>query len=103
MHPSPIFLIPANFYASFTEGYIIHMHMLHTYIVHIAEWKKQGNSSVWLHVPIELSHLISKAAILGFIFHHAKQHQSVLNLWLDSNRPSKIPLYGTHQVGVAGK
>ena len=72
-------------------------------IAHIAEWKKQGNSSVWLHVPIKLSHLISKAAALGFIFHHAKQHQSVLNLWLDSSRPSKIPLYGTHQVGVAGE
>lgn len=71
-------------------------------IAHIVEWKKQGNSSVWLHVPIELSHLISKAASLGFIFHHAKQCHSVLNLWLDDDQPSKIPLYGTHQVGVAG-
>lgn len=69
----------------------------------IIEWKKEGNSSVWLHIPIELSHLISKAASLGFIFHHARQRHSVLNLWLDSSRPSKIPPYGTHQVGVAGE
>ena len=73
------------------------------FIANITEWKKQGNSSVWLHIPIELSHLICKAASLGFTFHHAKQSHSVLNLWLDSSRPSKIPLYGTHQVGVAGK
>ena len=73
------------------------------FVANITEWKKQGNSSVWLHVPIELSHLICKAASLGFTFHHAKQCHSVLNLWLDSSRPSRIPLYGTHQVGVAGE
>ena len=80
-------------------GYII------TYLclANIVKWKKQGDSSVWLHIPIELSHLISKAASLGFIFHHARHCHSVLTLWLDSNRPSKIPLYGTHQVGVAGE
>ena len=73
------------------------------FIASIADWKRQRNSSAWLHIPIELSHLISKAASLGFTFHHAKQYYSVLNLWLDSSKPSKIPLYGTHQVGVAGE
>lgn len=73
------------------------------YAGHIKEWKEKKIPSVWLHVPITLSHLITGMSSLGFVFHHARQRQAVLNLWLDSNKPSKIPLYGTHQVGVAGK
>jgi len=70
---------------------------------YVKQWKEQGIPSVWLHVPIKLSHLITEVSSLGFLFHHAHQCQAVLNLWLDSSKPNKIPLYGTHQVGVAGK
>jgi len=45
---------------------------------------------VWLYIPIELSHLASISAKYGFKYHHAE------------NDESKVPMFASHQLGVAG-
>ena len=68
----------------------------------LSEWSALDRSSVWLEVPISRSSVISEAAKFGFRFHHAEGSSSVLCLWLRKNMQSKIPLFASHQVGVAG-
>lgn len=67
----------------------------------IQKWRSEGRVAVWLHIPILQSRFIAPAASLGFCFHHAESDSSTLSLWLGEG-PSRLPGYGTHQVGVAG-
>ncbi|XP_028657866.2 nucleoside diphosphate-linked moiety X motif 6 [Erpetoichthys calabaricus] len=67
----------------------------------VTQWKSDGRVAVWLHIPIFQSRFIASAASLGFTFHHAQKDHSVLTIWL-KEEPSRLPVYATHQVGVAG-
>ncbi|KAL2077688.1 hypothetical protein ACEWY4_027192 [Coilia grayii] len=67
----------------------------------LASWRREGKIAVWLHIPISLSRLAAVAATLGFTFHHARQDQAVLCLWMGEGE-SRLPGFATHQVGVAG-
>uniref|UniRef100_A0AAY4CS94 Nucleoside diphosphate-linked moiety X motif 6 n=1 Tax=Denticeps clupeoides TaxID=299321 RepID=A0AAY4CS94_9TELE len=67
----------------------------------VTQWKEQGRVAVWLHLPIALSRLAAVAATHGFTFHHARQDQAVLCLWIGEGE-SRLPGFATHQVGVAG-
>lgn len=65
-------------------------------------WRIEKRSSVWLYLPINLSHLAAISAKYGFQYHHAEKDQAVLFKWLPSDCESKIPMFASHQVGVAG-
>lgn len=39
---------------------------------------------------------------VGFTFHHALERSAVLNLWLPTDEPNKLPRYPFHTVGVGG-
>ena len=65
-------------------------------------WDAELRSAVWLYLPIQLSGLIAIAAKYGFTYHHAENELAVVCKWLSKDRESKIPLFATHQVGVAG-
>ncbi|KAG9345556.1 hypothetical protein JZ751_008700 [Albula glossodonta] len=67
----------------------------------LTQWRAEGRVAVWLHVPIAQSRFVAAAAAHGFTFHHARGDQSTLSLWLVEGE-SRLPLYATHQVGVAG-
>ncbi|XP_062477660.1 nucleoside diphosphate-linked moiety X motif 6 [Pezoporus occidentalis] len=67
----------------------------------VAQWREEGCTAVWLHVPIFQSGFAAAAASQGFTFHHAEQGSSTLTLWLGEG-PSRLPGYATHQLGVAG-
>ncbi|XP_063046340.1 nucleoside diphosphate-linked moiety X motif 6 [Engraulis encrasicolus] len=67
----------------------------------LASWRQEGKIAVWLHVPISLSGLAAVAATHGFTFHHARQDQAVLCLWMGEGE-SRLPGFATHQIGVAG-
>ncbi|XP_076148273.1 nucleoside diphosphate-linked moiety X motif 6 [Alosa pseudoharengus] len=67
----------------------------------LASWRGEGKIAVWLHIPISLSRLASAAATHGFTFHHARNDQAVLCLWMGEGE-SRLPGFATHQVGVAG-
>ncbi|XP_075716597.1 nucleoside diphosphate-linked moiety X motif 6 [Rhinoderma darwinii] len=67
----------------------------------IKRWREEGRIAVWMHIPIMLSGLITYAASEGFTFHHAENDASTMTLWLKDG-PNKLPVYATHQVGVAG-
>uniref|UniRef100_A0A8C8DGB9 Nucleoside diphosphate-linked moiety X motif 6 n=1 Tax=Oryzias sinensis TaxID=183150 RepID=A0A8C8DGB9_9TELE len=67
----------------------------------LAQWKADQRVAVWLRVPILLSRCAAAASEHGFMFHHAKNDHAVLALWLGEGE-SRLPLFATHQVGVAG-
>lgn len=67
------------------------------------EWKDEKRTSIWYYLPINLSNLAVILAKYGFKYHHAENNEAVLYKWLPDDRPSKIPLFATHQMGVAGK
>ncbi|XP_058049095.1 nucleoside diphosphate-linked moiety X motif 6 [Ahaetulla prasina] len=67
----------------------------------IKQWRAEGHTAVWLHVPILQSRFIATAAEEGFTFHHAESDSATLALWL-AEGCSRLPVYATHQVGVAG-
>ncbi|XP_035148887.1 nucleoside diphosphate-linked moiety X motif 6 isoform X2 [Callithrix jacchus] len=69
--------------------------------VAVQQWRSEGRTAVWLHIPILQSRFIAPAASLGFRFHHAELDSSTLTLWLGEG-PSRLPGYASHQVGVAG-
>jgi hypothetical protein len=54
-------------------------------------------------LPIELARLAEISSKYGFKYHHAENDQAVLCKWLPIDKESKIPIFATHQVGVAGK
>ena len=66
-------------------------------------WSIEKRSSIWLYVPIQMSHLAGISNLFGFKYHHAENEEAVLYKWLgiDGNE-SKVPLFASHQVGVAG-
>ena len=70
---------------------------------HVNQWSNEGRSAVWLHVPVVHSALIPTAVELDFVLHHTLHNEIVLSRWLDMSRPSKIPRFASHQVGVCGK
>ena len=65
-------------------------------------WVQDNTRSVFLEVPIHLSHVIEVASKHGFVFHHARGKQAVLCKWLVGNEENKIPLFSNHTIGVAG-
>ncbi|XP_044218971.1 nucleoside diphosphate-linked moiety X motif 6 [Thunnus albacares] len=67
----------------------------------LIQWKAEGKVAVWLRVPISLSRCAAAASTHGFTFHHAKDDQAVLSLWLGEGE-SRLPGFATHQIGVAG-
>ncbi|NXS09103.1 NUDT6 protein, partial [Neodrepanis coruscans] len=67
----------------------------------VAQWRSQGRVAAWLRVPILQSGFVAAAASQGFAFHHAEEDSSTLALWL-AERPSRLPGFATHQLGVAG-
>ena len=67
------------------------------------KWEEEKHSSVWFYLPINLSELIAVLAKFGFRYHHAENEKAVLCKWLPVDKESKIPLFATHQMGVAGK
>ena len=50
-----------------------------------------------------MSNFITISAKYGFKYHHAENNLAVLYKWLPADRESKVPLFATHQMGVAGK
>ncbi|RNA25749.1 nucleoside diphosphate-linked moiety X motif 6 [Brachionus plicatilis] len=66
------------------------------------EWKDEKRTSIWYYLPINLSNLAVILAKYGFKYHHAENNEAVLYKWLPDDRPSKIPLFATHQMGIAG-
>jgi hypothetical protein len=69
----------------------------------IINWSKENKNSIMIYLPMELSHLASVADKFGFEYHHAFKQQCALFKWLSTDIECKIPLYATHQLGVAGK
>ena len=67
----------------------------------LAGWHDEKLNAVWLHIPIEQSHLITLAAKHGFTYHHAEDNEAVLSLWLQDG-PSRLPTFASHTVGVSG-
>lgn len=67
-------------------------------------WRAESRSAVWLYLPIEFAGLAELASTseFNFKYHHAENGQAVLTLWLRDTQQSKIPLFATHQMGVAG-
>lgn len=53
-------------------------------------------------MPINLAKFASVSAKYGFKYHHAENDEAVLCKWLPESRESKIPMFASHQVGVAG-
>lgn len=52
---------------------------------------------------MDFCHYISVAAHYGFEFHHTKPKYLMMYLWLPEDVPNKVPPFGTHHLGVAGK
>ena len=72
---------------------------------HFQQWRAEGRSGVWLHLPLSLAHLATEAVAAGFFLHHAS-HETlsiVLSAWLEEESPSRLPHYASHQVGVSGE
>ncbi|KAJ8015515.1 hypothetical protein DPEC_G00026930 [Dallia pectoralis] len=67
----------------------------------LAQWRTEGQTAVWLRVPISLSRFVAAASVHGFTYHHAKKDRAVLALWLRHGQ-SRLPGFATHQIGVAG-
>lgn len=64
-------------------------------------WRAGGVRGVWLHLPLDLSHLVPLAVAHGFKYHHANERILTLTNWLPES-PSTLPHGPTHQVGVGG-
>mmetsp|Transcript_43672 Transcript_43672/g.105339 ORF Transcript_43672/g.105339 Transcript_43672/m.105339 type:complete len:336 (+) Transcript_43672:24-1031(+) len=56
--------------------------------------------SVWVQVPMSRGSLLEDMVDLGFEFHNAQGNTAKLNLWLPTDRESKVPEFATHHVGV---
>ena len=71
--------------------------------VSLCDWVEMDRPAAWIHIPIEQSHLIAAAANQGFVFHHAEGLRATMCQWLRNATPNKLPMFGTHQIGVAGE
>jgi 8-oxo-dGTP pyrophosphatase MutT (NUDIX family) len=65
-------------------------------------WKQAGVASVWLTIPVHQSMVVAHASSLGFSLHHTRSNTIVMNKWLPTDRPSPLPDYASHYVGVGG-
>lgn len=75
----------------------------HVHVGLLYQWTLEGRSAVWLHIPVTQSGLVHEGIQCGFLLHHTLHDEIVLSRWLDSSRPSKLPRFASHQVGVCGK
>ena len=92
-------------FAMALKSYTINFVDLHSfyYLAHLKEWKAEGRSGVWLHIPIKHCALIKDAVDAGLSIHHSQREEIALCAWLDDSRPNKIPHFADHQVGVCGE
>ncbi|CAD5122575.1 DgyrCDS10988 [Dimorphilus gyrociliatus] len=67
---------------------------------YVEDYSRAGIIACWMSLPISKSFLIPPAAELGFEFHHAEKNNATLIKTLSTS--SSIPLFASHQVGVAG-
>ena len=51
--------------------------------------------SVWVHIPMSRGSLLEDMVDLGFEFHNAQGKTAKLNLWLPTDRESKVPEFAT--------
>eukprot|EP00041_Stephanoeca_diplocostata_P029483 m.871678 g.871678 ORF g.871678 m.871678 type:complete len:284 (-) comp23568_c0_seq54:2488-3339(-) len=65
-------------------------------------WRIEGRGAVWLHLSVGNASLVASAHEAGFRLHHVLVDEIVLVKWLPTDRPSAVPEFATHQVGVAG-
>lgn len=68
----------------------------------LEKWSSENRSSVWIYYPMSLSNIGTIASKYGFKFHHAEGDNAAIYKWLHTDRECKIPLFATHQMGVAG-
>eukprot|EP00054_Salpingoeca_dolichothecata_P021288 m.135943 g.135943 ORF g.135943 m.135943 type:complete len:265 (+) comp23931_c0_seq4:57-851(+) len=68
----------------------------------VEAWQAEGCSAAWLKVPLAAGSCLPAAGQQGFEFHHAQGEHAVLLKWLPQDKPSLVPPFATHQVGVAG-
>ncbi|XP_002739801.1 nucleoside diphosphate-linked moiety X motif 6-like [Saccoglossus kowalevskii] len=68
----------------------------------LLSWRKEGRKAVWLNIPVMKAALIPIAVKQGFCLHHSRGDCITMCQWMDDGSPSRLPLYATHQVGVAG-
>eukprot|EP00357_Protocruzia_adherens_P003773 CAMPEP_0115012986 /NCGR_PEP_ID=MMETSP0216-20121206/25102_1 /TAXON_ID=223996 /ORGANISM="Protocruzia adherens, Strain Boccale" /LENGTH=295 /DNA_ID=CAMNT_0002382225 /DNA_START=46 /DNA_END=933 /DNA_ORIENTATION=- len=66
------------------------------------KWEENSCRGVWLEIPQEKAQFIPLAVQRGFDFHHAKPGYVQMTKWLPKDRPSKLPNFATHYVGVGG-
>ena len=65
--------------------------------------REPSHNTLWLELRLAQGGLLAAAAAAGFEFHHARGARATLMRWLPgAARPSKVPPFATHQVGVAG-
>lgn len=71
---------------------------------HFQQWRREGRSGVWLHLPLPLAHLANEAVAAGFRLHHTSNEEMsiVLTAWLEDSA-SRLPRYASHHVGVSGE
>lgn len=62
---------------------------------------EQNKTAVWLQLRPEACAHIKEAVNAGFILHHAQDGRVAMVKWLREGA-SKVPSFGTHQIGVAG-
>ncbi len=66
----------------------------------VEEFKNFNCKAIWLHIPIEHSHLIKFFAAENFSFHHTdSDNELIMQKWLLST-PNNLPKYATHYLGV---
>ena len=65
-------------------------------------WETEKRGGIWLTLLSSQSPLITVALDLGFKFHHTTQDSITLTKWLNKERPSPLPHYASHTIGVGG-
>ncbi|CAJ1932384.1 unnamed protein product [Cylindrotheca closterium] len=63
-------------------------------------WKAEQRKGIWVHIPTSKAHLVPHCVKEGFNFHFVKDKVLILSQWLPQDRPSRLPLGPTHQVGI---
>jgi hypothetical protein len=63
-------------------------------------WKAEGRKGIWIHAPTDRAHLLPHCIDQGFSFNFVREKTLILSQWLPENKPSKLPLGPSHQVGI---
>eukprot|EP00906_Rhabdomonas_costata_P005214 RCo007841 len=66
------------------------------------KWVADGRHAVWLRIPISHGTLVGAATEQGFDFHHAQPGYAMLTKWILPGKPSTLPGYASHFIGVGG-